>query len=186
MIYTRKDPHVGSSTNFFFFLTKHLSLPPGSRMVWILKCLVSQPRVWRPRVACWLLPSFWKTHIHDCIGLWHMNYSCCLYACWDLLCSFLSGVCWGLRVSALQNVHSPGFEGDPPVQHCYGQKAVSLLDSLPQRRLWRRRGGVTITPWLPGTALPAVANGVLPLTLMSFCSSIALLFALNYLFTFPN
>lgn len=45
----------------------------------------------------------------------------------------------------------PGFDGGPPdhSHHCYCQKAMLLREGLPQRWLWRRRGGHphSLTSW---------------------------------------
>lgn len=80
----------------------------------------------------------------------------------------------------------PGFDGDPP-----SQSSLSLSKSNVEPRKFasevtveKARGSPS--PPLHGTALPAVANAVLPSTLMDFCSFIALLFALNHLLMFPN
>lgn len=95
-------------------------------------------------------PSSWKMHIQDCIGLWYMNCFCCLYACWDLLCFFIYGVCWGSRVWA-QECTLPGLMAVlGHGHHCDCQKAMLLLESLPQRWLWRRRRGGhphSLTSW---------------------------------------
>lgn len=116
-----------------------------------------------------------------------INFVVCML-CWNLLCSFIYGVYWGLRVSWLWRMYTLWFWQLSLYyyHHYYFQKARLLLENLPWRWMWRRWSGHHDYPksWKNTSCCGLKCCFLWPLWI--FVALSHLLFAANYILMSPN